>query len=248
MIDDISIEINDGDMVSIIGPNGAGKSTIIKLISGELIPTNGNVYFMDKDNLQWDSFELAQHRSILSQSNNLTFPFSVLDIVKMGRYPFELTEDKIFNENICKELIDVFDLSDRIDQNYTTLSGGEKQRVQLARVLAQIYSKKNYNNKLLILDEPTSYLDINHQYSLFKYLKKLNKEGLTIVMVLHDLNHAVLNSNKMIMLKDSKIIEYGDTSKILSEKNLMKVFNIELNLITTTKSKEPFITFINEEE
>ena len=120
------------------------------------------------------------------------------------------------------------------------LSGGEKQRVQLARVIAQIWSD-DYSKKILILDEPTSYLDIKHQYLLFKFLKELNQKGLTIVMVLHDLNHALSNSNKIAVLKDSKLISYGKTKNIISEELIKNVFEIDLKLINYEGSKTPII-------
>tara|TARA_B100000427_G_scaffold65178_1_gene51706 strand:- start:136 stop:615 length:480 start_codon:yes stop_codon:yes gene_type:complete len=147
----------------------------------------------------------------------------------MGRYPFET--NKVVNDKICIELIDLLDLNNQIDQVYTTLSGGEKQRVQLARVFAQIWSDNTYEGKILMLDEPTSFLDIKHQYSLFKILKSLNSKGLTIMMVLHDINHALSYSEKIIMLKDSNLMGFGKINEIINSEILEKLFNLKLNLI-----------------
>tara|TARA_Y100001970_G_scaffold52986_1_gene67027 strand:- start:5081 stop:5869 length:789 start_codon:yes stop_codon:yes gene_type:complete len=242
LINDISFNVEAGDMTCIIGPNGSGKSTLIKLITGELKETSGNIFFKNKKIEDWEPIKLASQRAVLPQSNHLSFPFSVLDIVKMGRYPIKNSSIKSDNQ-ICKEIIDIFDLNDHINQNYTTLSGGEKQRVQLARVFAQIWSYDDYKEKVLIIDEPTSYLDINHQYALFNFLKKINKKGLTILMVLHDLNQAITNSNKIIMLKNASLVDYSKTNQIINTKKLDEVFNVKLKLIQNGEKNNPLITY-----
>ena len=240
ILDDISLHIKSGDMVSIIGPNGSGKTTMLKAISNEISITDGEINFINKNISDWDLNDFANKKAVLSQSNNLVFPFSVIDIVKMGRFPLKNKGNQIEENNLCKKILNIFDLDDYVNQNYITLSGGEKQRVQLARVIAQIWSD-DYSKKILILDEPTSYLDIKHQHSLFQFLKELNKKGLTIIMVLHDLNHALLNSNKIAVLKDSKLISFGETKNIITEKLIKKVFEIDLKLINYKGSDTPII-------
>ncbi len=240
ILDDISLHVESGDMVSIIGPNGSGKTTILKAISNEISITDGEINFINKNISDWDLNDFANKKAVLSQSNNLVFPFSVIDIVKMGRFPLKNKGNQIEENNLCKKILNIFDLDDYVNQNYITLSGGEKQRVQLARVIAQIWSD-DYSKKLLILDEPTSYLDIKHQHLLFQFLKELNKKGLTIIMVLHDLNHALLNSNKIVVLKDSKLISFGETKNIITEELIKKVFEIDLKLINYKGSDTPII-------
>ena len=240
ILDDISLNVESGDMISIIGPNGSGKTTLLRTISNEIPISDGKIEFMNKNILDWGLNEYANKKAVLSQSNNLVFPFSVIDIVKMGRFPLNNKGNQIEENNLCKKILNIFDLNDYIDQNYITLSGGEKQRVQLARVIAQIWSN-DYSKKILILDEPTSYLDIKHQYLLFKFLKELNQKGLTIIMVLHDLNHALSNSNKIAVLKDSKLISYGKTKNIISEELIKNVFEIDLKLINYEGSTTPII-------
>ena len=242
LIDNITLDIDYGEIACVIGPNGSGKSTLIKLITGELKPTTGNIIFQDKRIEEWLPSDLACCRSVLSQSNHLSFPFSVIDIIKMGRYPINnSTKEK--NDEIFKKLINIFDLNKNINQNYITLSGGEKQRVQLARVFAQIWSDNEYSNKMLIIDEPTSFLDINHQYALFDFLKTMNKKGLTILMVLHDLNQAITYSNKIIMLKEAKLIGSDKIGKIINTKKFEEVFNIKLKLIKNDEMESPIITY-----
>ena len=243
LIGDINLDIFEGDMVSIIGPNGSGKSTLIKLISNELDANSGSIIIKDKLNSSWSIKELSKFRAVLTQSGHLSFPFSTFDIIKMGRYPFDTNKD--VNDKICVELIDLLDLNNQIDQVYTTLSGGEKQRVQLARVFAQIWSDNTYEGKILMLDEPTSFLDIKHQYSLFKILKSLNNKGLTIMMVLHDINHALSYSEKIIMLKDSNLMGFGKINEIINSEILEKLFNLKLNLIKDNKTGKFNVSFFD---
>ena len=240
ILNDISLDVKSGDMVSIIGPNGSGKTTMLKAISNELNISDGEIIFNKKNISNWDIGDLANEKSVLSQSSNLVFPFTVIDIVKMGRFPIKNKGNQNQENNLCEKILDIFDLTDYVNQNYITLSGGEKQRVQLARVVAQIWSE-DYSEKILLLDEPTSYLDIKHQYLLFNFLKTLNEKGLTIMMVLHDLNHALSNSNKVAVLKDSQLISYGDTKKVITENLINKVFEIDLKLINYEGNDVPII-------
>ncbi len=247
IVRDISLDIINGDIVSIVGPNGSGKTTLIRMISGEIKPSVGTVSILNKAEKDWDLLKLAQHRSVLSQSNQLSFPFSVLDIVKMGRHPYA-NHNQENNAKIAKKVLKAFKLDDYTKRNYTTLSGGEKQRVQIARVITQLYSmNQNYNNKILILDEPSSYLDINHQEELFVFLKKLNKKGLTIIMVLHDLNQAIQNSNKIIMLKESRLIDYLKSEDLVKSKKIEQVFDIEPTLLYNKELKKPILFFKSKE-
>ena len=245
LVKDISFDILSGDLVSIIGPNGSGKSTLIKLISGELSASSGSIFFLNKEIKDWSLEKMANCRAVLSQSNYLSFPFSVLNIVKMGRYPIARTDKDSLEDDICIQILNDFDLSNHIEQNYTTLSGGEKQRVQLSRIFAQIHSDNNYDGKILLLDEPTSYLDIKHQQVLFELIKGMNQKGLTIIMVLHDLNHAVMHSNKIIMMKNSEVISFGESKDVVNEENLSKVFDINLKLIYNKDIQKPIIVNLN---
>tara|TARA_B100000945_G_scaffold167121_1_gene133960 strand:+ start:404 stop:1174 length:771 start_codon:yes stop_codon:yes gene_type:complete len=233
IISDISFNVNEGDFVSIIGPNGSGKSTLIKLISNDIKADSGFIEILGKKLTDWDAIELAKSRSILPQFNNLSFPFTVIDVIKMGRYAVEMKE----NENIIyQKLLEIFDLNNLEKQIYTTLSGGEKQRVQLARVIAQIWSD-SYHKKVLFLDEPTAFLDIKHQLSLFKFLKSLNDIGLTIIMVIHDISQAILHSNKIMLMKEAKLIDYDEVDKIINNSLLNEVFDVCFDVENLKKNK-----------
>ena len=243
LIKNIAFSINKGDILSIIGPNGAGKSTLIRLISGELISSGGVIKFNDINLEQWNISDLALYRSVLHQASNISFAFTVKDIIKMGSYPHDISEKSFDLESAYCELLNVFDLIDYETRIYTTLSGGEKQRAQLARSIYQISISVNLKDKLLILDEPTSYLDIKHQLSLFKYLKKLNKKGLSIIMVLHDLNLAISNSDKILMLKQGQLFKFGKVKKVISNESLKEAFEADFNLYYDEEKNIKFINY-----
>ena len=237
IINNVSFQIEFNDFISIVGPNGSGKSTIIKLISGDVLPNDGSIYILGKQQCDWDISDLACQRSILGQFNNLSFAFTVMDVLKMGVFPLQSKLIELSEKNLYDKLLNVFDLEHLKEQIYTTLSGGEKQRVQLARVISQIWSSDNFDKKILILDEPTSFLDIKHQLSLFSFLKDLNNKGLTIVMVMHDINQAIVNSNKILFLKSGKLIDFGNTDLVVNNSILKDVFDVNFKIEYLKKSQ-----------
>ena len=240
--DDISFMIEPGDLVSIIGPNGSGKSTLVKLISGDLKPTSGSIFFLNKLMEIWDTNDLAKKRAVLSQSTEISFPFSVFDIITMGRFPYN-REGKLNSRELdyCFSIIDKFDLTNLVYRTFTTLSGGEKQRVQLARIFIQIWNDDSYEKKLLILDEPTNNLDIKHQLALFDLIEELNKEGLSIIVVLHDLNHAIFYSKKTIMLKKGRLEHFGHTVDVFNENNLKNIFDVNLTVHSVSNNHSAIV-------
>ena len=235
----ISFNINFGDLVSIIGPNGSGKTTLLRLISGDIKPTSGDIVFRDKKIDKWDPRDISTKRAVLPQNSYISFPFTVNEVIRMGRYPYP--ENNKLDKNIINNLVHTFDLPDFLERDFTSLSGGEKQRVQLARVFAQIWSNDNYKGKLLVLDEPTSFLDIKHQLHFFEIINKFKDKGLTVLMVLHDINHAIAYSNKIAMLKKTELVYYGDTKDVINTKNLNDVFDINLKLINIDSNGKTFV-------
>mgnify|MGYP002852416132 CR=1 FL=1 len=228
---DITLTVKNKDLISVIGPNGSGKSTMIKLLSGELAPTNGEITLKNKKLSDWNIKDLACIRSVLSQSSTLSFPFSVYDIISMGRYPFSSIDNihQRFERDIIDELLNYFDLLNLKNRNYLTLSGGEKQRVQLARVFAQIWSE-DYNGKFILLDEPISFLDIYHQIKLYELIYDLNNKGLTIIMVMHDINHALQYAQKVIMMKKAQLVFFGKVNDVINQDNLKEIFDVDYKM------------------
>ncbi|MBB6328368.1 iron complex transport system ATP-binding protein [Algoriphagus iocasae] len=228
LVQDVSANFEKGKMHLILGPNGAGKSTLIKLISGELKPSNGTV-LMDEKNLHHISIkEQAKIRAVLSQNIELSFPLDVSQVVLMGRFPHYEGSPNSLDMRICEESMKLFRVDEMRDRNYLTLSGGEKQRVQFARVFAQIWQPVQGKSRLLLLDEPLTFLDVFYQYDLMDKIREFMVENpdLTVLGVVHDLNIAAKYSDTIMLLKNSKVFAKGASDDVLNEKNIYEVFGV----------------------
>lgn len=228
LIKDVSVNFKKAKINLILGPNGAGKSTLIKLISGELRPTQGNILFENFNIQQTSLKEQAKFRAVLSQSLELSFPLNVHEVVLMGRYPHFEGKPTASDLEICEDSMTLFNVQDMKNRNYLTLSGGEKQRVQFARVFAQIWQPIKGKSRLLLLDEPLTFLDIFYQYDLMEKIENfmVYNPDLTVIGVVHDINIAAKFSNSTMLLKNSKVFDYGPSNNVLTEKNIFNVFNV----------------------
>jgi len=218
-----NFKVNEGEIVTIIGPNGSGKSTLIKALSRCLKPKIGTINF-DGININSISTKiLAKKMAVLPQVKNVSTDITVENLVSYGRYP-HLKFGKRINKNdleIINWALEKTGLMDLRDRYVTTLSGGERQRAWIAMALAQ-------KTKVLILDEPTTYLDISYQLEVLELIKELNKSlGLTVIMVLHDLNQAARYSDNIYVLMNGEICEYGNPDNIIKSELLKEVFKIE---------------------
>lgn len=226
IIDDVSISFNTGELVAIIGPNGAGKSSLLRLLTGYTTPTKGECYFKEKAYSQWNNQKLAQHRAVMRQSSQLSFSFSVEDVVAMGRAPHGL-QDKQKAIDIALSQTDCLKFKER---DYRQLSGGEQQRVQLARVLAQLWHPTP-QQAALFLDEPTSALDLYHQQQSLRLLKGLTQsQDLMACCVLHDLNLAALYADRILLLHHGKLVCQGTPCEVLTQENIQKWYGAEVNV------------------
>lgn len=235
----ISMNVKNGKFIGVIGPNGSGKSTLLKNIYRVLKPQKGVVLLNDK-NIHEMSYKVsAQKMAVVEQYQNEVFDFTVEEIVKMGRTPYKKifeADNKIDEEHVEKALKYV-GLESYREKNYSELSGGEKQRVILARALCQ-------NTQFLILDEPTNHLDIYYQLQIFNLVKKL---GVTVLSVIHDLNMACLYCDEVYILKDGKIYSYGKTEEVITTAMIREVFKVESEIIVHPLTKKPHIIFLTEE-
>jgi len=224
ILENIEFSASGGDFVGVLGPNGSGKTTLLRSISRTLRPHMGAVLLNEKNIYALPSKEVARNLAVMPQDSPISFDFTALEIVLMGRTPhlgrFEIESAK--DLTIAKramELTNTWHLSER---PITELSGGERQRIILARALAQ-------EPKVLLLDEPTTHLDINHQIEILSLIKRLNKEEKTIVIaVFHDLNLAALYCDFLILLHHRKIFSLGSPEKVLTAENIKKVYNAEV--------------------
>lgn len=239
-LDKINVQIERDDFLSILGPNGSGKSTLIKLITGYLRPNSGKIILDGKDLNQFKPKELAKKIAYVPQIPNTIYPFSVYEIVAMGRYPYlgisgfekEKDKEKIF------EIVKLLELEHILEKGINEISGGEIQRAFIARALVQ-------EPHILLLDEPNAHLDIKHQLSIFNLLKKLNDQnGLTIITVMHDLNLAKYYSSRILMLKEGKVFLLGTPEDVITKENILDVFDVNVDVQQSGMNKTSSI-FIN---
>ena len=238
LLDNVSCCLSENETLAIIGPNGAGKSSLLHTISGDLINYHGDI---ELANISLDLKTRAKQIAVLPQFSLLNFPYRVYEVVLLGRTPHR-TGLKIDNQ-ITAEVLDIMDISNLSQRLYTELSGGEKQRVQLARVLAQIWRIEDTNNgkRILLLDEPTTALDLGHQYQLMQTLKQFSATGVMIIMVLHDLNLAARYADRTLALLDSKALAFGKTRDVLTQSIIEKLFSTTVTVTTHPDDSTPVI-------
>lgn len=227
LIKDVSLEIGCGEIVTIIGPNGAGKSTLLRLLTGYLSPDSGECLLAGKALADWQPEQLAKTRAVMRQHSALGFAFSVRDVVAMGRAPYhhdtarDAIVEQVMAQTGCLELA---------RQDYRHLSGGEQQRVQLARVLAQLWHPTP-TPCWLFLDEPTSALDLYHQQHLLRLLKQLTQQQpLAVCCILHDLNLAALYADRILLLHQGERVAQGTPSEVLQTATLTHWYRADLHV------------------
>lgn len=199
ILDDINLDLHCGEVTTLLGPNGAGKSTLLKILCDE-IESNNEIRYFNKEKERWNKSLLAQQLGILPQQSSLSFAFSVSEVVELGGLPLDLP-NKILAP-LTRSMMKKTGIEHLAERLYPSLSGGEKQRVHLARVLTQV---SQYQQKIVMLDEPTSALDLSHQHNTLRLARELAAEGAAVVVVLHDLNLAAQYSDRVIVLKDGKL-------------------------------------------
>jgi len=221
-LNDINFDIKKGEFATILGPNGSGKTTLLKLMSGSLKPQKGNLLFDNKKLQNYSKKETAKKIGFVPQVTVSVFPFSIYEIVMMGRTPylgFGGFEDKNDKEKI-EEALELVEISHLKNKGINEVSGGEAQRAFIARALAQ-------EPEIILLDEPNAHLDIKHQISVFELLKKFNEEKeITIVAVSHDLNLAGNYSGRIVLMQNGKIFCDGKGQDILTPENIKTVFEV----------------------
>lgn len=223
---DVNFSIEEGDFLSILGPNGSGKSTIIKIITGFLNPQYGDIKLCGESLRKYKPIDIAKRIAYVPQLPISTYPFSVYEIIAMGRYPYLNMSgfEKVSDREKIAEIIELLELRDVAKKGINEISGGEAQRTFIARALAQ-------EPDILLLDEPNAHLDIKHQLSIFNLLKKLNDEKkLTIITVMHDLNLARFYSNKVLLLKNGCVYLMGDTQSVITSQNIKSVFDVQVDI------------------
>lgn len=229
VLDGIDFTVEPGSVVSLLGANGCGKSTLLKMIGRILQPKSGSILLDGKSIRQFDTAELARRMAILPQLHHAQGDLTVEELVSYGRFPHKKGMPGLSRHD--REMIGDALKMTRMDglrnRPLGTLSGGERQRAWIAMTLAQ-------EPELLLLDEPTTFLDICCQFEIAELIRQLNRErGITVLMILHDLNLAAGCSDRLIMLKDRRIFCSGTPAEVLTRENLRAVFGIESKIIQT---------------
>ena len=228
LLDDVSLVFEPSKLNLIIGPNGAGKSTLVKVLSHQLIPQKGKVLF-GENNLNTISLaSLARTRAVLSQNIDIAFPLKVYEVVMMGRYPHFTGRPSQKDELATEQAMRFFDVHEMAERDYLTLSGGEKQRVHFARVVAQIWYPIKDKCRYLILDEPLTFLDVHYQFNfMHKLLELLENKDIIIVGVVHDLNLAAKFASQVVLLHHGKVLASGNKEEVLTPAHIKTAYQLE---------------------
>lgn len=225
LIEDISVFIEQGKILSILGPNGAGKSTLLKCLAGFQKITGGDIFLDDQPFDEISLEELSRKRAVLTQQVSLEFPFSVLEVASLGRRSHSTTFTGANDTEIVREALALTSTIDLEKRNFATLSGGEQQRVHLARVIAQLWEQEN---GILMLDEPTSALDLKHQFMLFDICRDLcERKGFAIVTVLHDLRLAKAISDNALFLGSGHVFANGKSDAVITTETICDLYEVQ---------------------
>lgn len=235
ILNDINLSFSKGKFYSIIGPNGSGKSTLIKNLSKIIEPDHSTVFIDDEDICTLNNKRLARMMAVVPQNILIDYDFSVFDIVMMGRSPYKrrFEEFNAEDERIVEKYMKITNTWDQRDELITELSGGETQRVIAARALSQ-------ETDIILLDEPTSHLDIQYQIEFLNIFKKLRNEKV-IIVVLHDLNLASMFSDEIILINYGKVTAKGKPQEVITRENIKSVYNISVEILQNPISKCPYI-------
>lgn len=226
IIHDLNLAIPSGQITALVGANGCGKSTLLRGLARLLKPRGGAVYLNSSSILQLSTKEVAQQLGILPQAPVAPEGLTVRDLVAQGRYPYQnwLQQWSVQDEKIVQQALLTTDLLDLAERSLDTLSGGQRQRAWIAMALAQ-------DTEILLLDEPTTFLDLAHQIEVLDLLYELNHQGRTIVMVLHDLNQACRYADYLVAVKDGRIFAAGSPKLVITEDTIQEVFDLECRIV-----------------
>ena len=237
VIQGLTLSVEAGEMVGILGPNGSGKTTLIKLVSGVLRPKQGEVKFDGMNLAAAGRKTIARQIAVVPQDFDIPFAFTVGEVVMLGRTPFHhlFDDENGKDREIVAFVMEQAGISAVAGRHFNELSGGERQKVVLATALAQ-------QPRLLLLDEPTVHLDIAHQVEILEQVKDLNRgNGLTVVAAMHDLNLSAMYFDRLVLIKQGKVIASGTPPEVLTEINIREVFSASTRVETDTATGTPHI-------
>lgn len=221
LLDGVDILFESGRLTALVGPNGAGKSTLLEVLSGDLSPDAGTLQLDARPLASFDRRELARRRAVLPQTTSLSFDLSVEDVVGLGRLPFGGTQADVRRHVL--DALGVFGMQDAVERRWSTLSGGERKRVQIARVLAQVAGMEA---GFVLLDEPTNHLDLAHQLQILRVGRALATDGHAVGIVLHDLALAHRLADEVVLLHEGAVVTSGPPAAVLQPETVWNVFRV----------------------
>ncbi|HAS46305.1 MAG TPA: heme ABC transporter ATP-binding protein [Microscillaceae bacterium] len=226
----VSFETYPGEFIAVLGANGAGKSTLIKLLSQEHKPFKGRILWKKRALRKTSAQQMASERAVLTQNIHMSHDFPVNEVVLMGRYPHFKNYPQTKDLEAVKATMQQTDTLVFRDRSYASLSGGEKQRVQLARALAQLHEVDHHSSKLLLLDEPLNNLDVKHQHNCLRLSQSFAQQGNVLLMVMHDINLAAMYAHKILLLHQGQVVGFGTPTEVLTEDKLSLCYNFPVKV------------------
>lgn len=250
IVKNVSLSVAPGKFTAVIGPNGAGKSSLLKIMSNERHQYTGKVSVNGTAIKDYKPKEISRIRAVMAQHSSLHFAFSVDQVISLSRHGH--VSGKNEDQRIVEEVMEVTGVRIFQDRNYLTLSGGEKQRVQLARALAQVWEETLYP-RYILLDEPTSSMDIAQQQFMFSLIKKICSRNIGVLAIVHDLNLAVQFADRICLMREGEVIDSGNALEVFTKANIEDTFCCKVNIyhdpcnkcpIIVPTTEHPFITKI----
>jgi iron complex transport system ATP-binding protein len=232
LVDDATFDLNAGECVALLGPNGAGKSTLLRAVAGDIATNAGSVLVHGKTLNQWRNRDLARIRAVLPQHSQVPFAFTVQEVVELGRFPHCAGALAARDHVIVREALSQLHMNDFAYRDITSLSGGERARVHLARVLAQLWDVPSDQSSLLLLDEPTAALDLKYQGQVLGIVKSFARtKRCAVLAVLHDVNLAAQWADRLLWMRSAEIVAQGTPRETMDTAQLRAVYEVSAMMI-----------------
>lgn len=246
LLEEISFTAAPGSLTAIIGPNGAGKSTLIKILGGTVRPASGDIHWKSQKLNRYTTAEIARERAVMTQNLHLSGSYRTQDVVMMGRFPHYRHSPGPDDFRMVDLAMEWTDTESMTDRQYGSLSGGEQQRIQFSRVMAQVNQVvQNGDTNILLLDEPLNNLDIRHQYHLLELSSSFAARNNVVVAVLHDINLAARYADQVLVLKKGRQIAFGPSREVLNDQLLSHCFDMKVRVQPHPFLDCPSIYFID---
>jgi iron complex transport system ATP-binding protein len=231
IVNDVSLAVHPGEVLALVGPNGAGKSSILSTLSGDLTPQQGQAMLLDRPTSSYRPLQQARLRSMLLQANQVSFPFTVRQVVEMGRTPWAGQPEEERDDEAISWAIDSVEIGHLTTRRFNELSGGEKARVALARVLAQ-------ETPIVLLDEPTAALDLHHQERVMALIRRLGVEGKAVVVVVHDLSLAAAYADRVALIVDGRLVAFGTPADVITPERISEAYRVAVDVLVDDAGRQ----------